>query len=158
MPAQSGHDTLKGWYDKPQLFGVGLLAELVDHVGHNVHDLGHQRAVLANRHHAHVVTLDHQERHRFYGGATARGRSVPFALVTAKAKAYGHTAHGNDGRIARLDRFTDDSLRLSNETELFQKSFCKFFDSHGLNIVIRNSEFGFQSRNKRGEAAKPNNS
>ena len=55
---------------------VFVLLELVHHVGHDVHDLGDKRTVLANGHHAHIVALDHEEGNRFHRGATARGRSI----------------------------------------------------------------------------------
>ena len=56
------------------------------------------------------------------------------AVVTTEAEAHGHTAHGDYSGFTRLDGFADDSLRLRDEAELFQKSFCKFFYSHGDNI------------------------
>ena len=114
---------------------VRLFAELVHHVGNNVHDLGNQRTVLGDRHNAHVITLDDQERYRFNGSSATGGRGITLAGVTSKTEPYGYATYGNHRRFARLDRLANDCFRLGNEAEFFQKSFCKFFNSHIFNIT-----------------------
>ena len=53
----------------------------------------------------------------------------------AKAETHRDATYGNHRRFARLNGLTNNRFRLGNEAELFQKSFCKFFDSHVLNII-----------------------
>jgi hypothetical protein len=55
--------------------------------------------------------------------------------VTTETEAYRYAAHGHDSGLTRLDRFADNGLRLGDETELFKKSFCKFYNTDDFNIT-----------------------
>jgi len=136
-PHKGGHYKHKRALSDNFLIVSGLLSKFIRNIRDDIHDFRHERAILGNRHDAHVIALDDEERDRVDRSATARCRRIALVLVATKAKANGHAAHRHDGCFARLDRFTNDSFRLRDVAELFQKSFCKFFNSHILNIVIK---------------------